>query len=169
MPQKQDIKPPVPCRPCSFYKLQLDYYKLIYIKEEKHPYTYTDYKLLVFTLRNSNLFFFFQITFILFQGIHLFITSMIHCTDSYKLMSITFWNIVDSLLFPWKQEESEHGVLRMGSVITKPLHNSISVSTGYIITKKLMVQTSPALVFMLNAINTWIIQVFIAFNMKVSY
>ena len=42
----------------------------------------------------------------------------------------------------------------MGSVITKPLHNSVSVSTGYIITKKLMVQASPALVFMLNAINT---------------
>ena len=53
-----------------------------------------------------------------------------------------FWNIVDSLLFPWKQEQSEHGVLTMGSVITKPLHKSVSVSTGYIITEKLMVRAS---------------------------
>ena len=51
-----------------------------------------DYKLLVFTLRNSNFFFFFNNTVILFHwGIHSYITSMIHCTDSYKLMSITFW------------------------------------------------------------------------------
>ena len=85
---KQDIKPPGPCR---LYKLQLDYYKLIYIKEEKHPYTYTRLQITGIYFEKQQFVFFYN-TFILFHwGIHSYITSMIHCTDSYKLMSITFW------------------------------------------------------------------------------
>ena len=88
---KQDIKPPVPCRPCRLYKLQLDYCKLIYIKEEKHPYTYTRLQITGIYFEKQQFVFFLNNTFILFhQGIHSYITSMIHCTDSYKLMSITF-------------------------------------------------------------------------------
>ena len=90
MLQKQDIKPPVPCRPCRLYKLQLDFFKLIYIKEEKHPYTYTRLQITGIYFDKQQFVFSYN-TFILFQGIHSYITSMIHCTDSYKLMSITFW------------------------------------------------------------------------------
>ena len=82
MLQKQDIKLPVPCRPCRLYKLQLDYYKLIDIKEEKHPYTYTRLQITGIYFEKQQ-FVFFHNTFILFQGIHSYITSMIHCTDSY--------------------------------------------------------------------------------------
>ena len=72
------------CRPCRLYKLQLGYYKLIYIKEEKHPYTYT-------RLQITGIYFEKHLYFLFHRGIHSHITSMIHCTDSYKLMSITFW------------------------------------------------------------------------------